>query len=543
MQRRRPYPAHVSAPAIRRTAHRAVALVCIGLLALLSGCGKDADSPDAQLLRLSQRNEPATLDPQLATLPDEYFVLRALSEGLLVPNPAGGQPLAGVAETWSVTDGGRRYTFKLRATARWSNGEPVTAQDFIATFRRALTPTLGAPEARSFFVIRHAADFYRGKLSDFSSVGLSAPDPQTLVIDLEQPTPHLPALAASGPWLPIHPRTLERFGGLTARDALWARPGHFVGNGPFILREWRANQHLLVTPNPHYHAAARVHVAGIRFQIYDHGDTEERAFRAGLVDVTMAVPFTKLDNYEPPIRQRQLLHETRYFALNTTRPPLDDARVRRALALAIDRTSLVENVLRGGHQVALSFIPPGLGGYQGEARLQPDAATARALLAEAGFPNGKGFPRLELTTWVNTPVLEAVQQMWRRELGIETAIVQREGKVHMAALRSADFDVAFTPAIPGYDDVAALFEEFIDDAGNYGRWQNSAFDALVREAGHTFNRDRRTTLYHQAEAILLEDAALVPLYFNAQNFLIAPRVHGWQTDALWNRFYLDVSLE
>jgi len=531
----KPRPLYSSAPFL--------ALLVAWLALLLTSCEKRGGAADTSLLRISQRNEPATLDPHLATLPDEYFIIRALSEGLLQPNPKGGTPRAATAESWEVSEGGRRYTFKLRRDARWSNGDPVTADDFVYSIRRALTPELGAPEAKLFFVIRNAAAFYRGDAQDFSTVGVRATDSHTLVLELEHPTPHLPALVASGPWIPVHRPTIERFGGLAARSGMWTRPGNYVGNGPFVLREWRANQHLRVEPNPHYHSASRVRVQGIRFQVYDSGDTEERAFRAGQVDITMAVPFTKVENYEPPVLRRQLLHETRYFALNTTRPPLDDPRVRRALSLSIDRAALVDNVLRGGHQLALSFIPPGLGGFQPGSRITPDHAKARALLGEAGFPNGKGFPRLELTTWVNSPVLEAVQQMWQRELGIETAIVQREGKVHMAALHAGDFDIAFTPAIPDYDDVAALFEEFTSDAGNYGRWTNAEFDRLILEASRTIDTERRMTLYRKAESLLLRDAAVVPLYFNVQNFLVSPRVRDWQQDALWNRFYLDVFLE
>jgi oligopeptide transport system substrate-binding protein len=257
------------------------------------------------------------------------------------------------------------------------------------------------------------------------------------------------------------------------------------------------------------------------------------------------VPFTKLGSYANPILRRQPLHETRYFALNTTRPPLDDPRVRRALSLALDRGALVSGVLRGGQQPALSFVPPGLGGYTGEPRLREDAGEARRLLAEAGFPGGSGFPRLELSAWgINPVTLEAVQQMWRRELGVETAIVQREGKVHMAAVLAGDFAIAFLPAIPDFDDASALFNEWLAGAtGNFSRWRNDRFDRLVREAGRTTDTPRRNALYREAEEILLAELPVLPLYFNSQDYLLAPRVRGWRQDALWNRFYLDVTLQ
>lgn len=556
-------------------------LCALALCVTWAGCRRDAPASAAQPLRISQRNEPATLDPHLATLPDEFFLIRALTEGLVVPNPAGGTPLPGVAERWETSVDGLTWTFHLRADARWSNGDSVTAADFVYSFRRALTPALGAPKAQLFFVLKNAAAFYRGQISEPTKLGVAAPDARTVVLTLEQPTPHLLALAASGPWLPVHPVTVEKSGGATSRGAPWTEPGRYVGNGPFILAEWRKAQHLLVTRNPLYHSADRIKLTSVRYQIYDSGDTEERAFRADQVDITMAVPFTKLDNYAAPTLRRQPLHETRYFALNTTRPPLNDARVRRALALALDRDAIVRNVLRGAQRPALSFIPPGLGGYQPreitrglratDTPSQPSAVApvsdrrdasqrlalrdpfsststtaedARALLAAAGFPGGKGFPKLELAAWnVNPAILEAAQQMWRRELGIETSIVQREGKVHMAAVIAGDFAIALMPAIPDYDDASALFDELTTGApGNFPRWSDARYDELARDARRETDATRRTELYRAAEQRLLDQLPVVPFYFNAQDYLVAPPVSGWRQDALWNRFYEDVTV-
>jgi oligopeptide transport system substrate-binding protein len=269
----------------------------------------------------------------------------------------------------------------------------------------------------------------------------------------------------------------------------------------------------------------------------------------------MSVPVSKLTTFTPPVLCRQPLAETRYLALNVQRAPLNDPRVRRALSLALDRQALVVSVLKGGQRPAPTFIPPGLGGYHpaGEsagaadgAPLVNDAdppARARRLLAEAGFPGGRGFPRLEISTWTNTTVLEAVQQMWRRELGIETTIVLREAKVHAAALRSGDYAIGFVPAIPDYGDAAALFDDLTTGAsGNYPHWSNARYDSLVAEADRTMSRPQRLGLHQKAEQILLEDLPVVPLYFNAQNYLLAPRVRNWREDRLWNRFYLDLFL-
>ncbi len=468
----------------------------------LPACSKRTATPTSQTLRLSQRNEPATLDPQLATLPDEFFIIRALSEGLVTPNPDGGTPLPAVAERWETSADGLTWTFHLRANARWSNGDPVTAGDFVFSIQRALNPATAAPKAQLFAAVQDA----------------HASDQRTLVVSLRQSTPDFLALAASGPWIPVHP---------TAK----------VGNGPFALTEWKPNQHIIVRKNPRYWDAAAVKLDAIHFLAFDNGDTEDRAFRAGQLDVTMGVPASKLDTYRiatPAVLHTVPLHETRYLALNTIKAPLNDARVRRALSLTLDRKILTDKVLKGGQQPAFTFVPPGLGGYAPAASLTENVDEARRLLTEAGFSGGKNFPKLELSTWgASITILEAVQQRWRDELGIEVALVQREARTHLAALATGDYDIGFVTAIPDYDSPADLLTRFTaGNASNYPHWSNAEFDRLVAAGKWT-----------EAEAILLGDIPVIPLYFNAKNFLLRPAVHGWREDALWTRYYKNVSLD
>jgi oligopeptide transport system substrate-binding protein len=482
----------------------------------LSGCVKrEAPADSGQLLRIAQRNEPATLDPQLATLPDEFFIIRALSEGLVTPSPVGGTPLPAAASHWEATDNWQTWTFHMGAGSFWSNGDPVTAQDFIYMIHRAQDPATVAPKAELF-----------------GNVGsVSAPDERTLVIALARPDPDFLALAASGPWIPVHPATVEEFG----RD--WTRPEHFVGNGRFLLTEWLPNQRIVVRKNPRHRNSYTTLLAGIEFLAFDSGDTEERAFRAGQLDVTMAVPVSKLDSYraeEPSMLRTVPLHETRYLVLNTTRAPLNDVRVRRALSLALDRGALVTKVLKAGQLPAFTFVPAGLGRYQPKTHLDENVAEAQHLLAEAGFPGGRGFPKLELSTWlVSTAQIEAIQQMWSDHLGIQVAILQREARTHIAALAAGDYDLGFYTAIPDYDSAADLLERLTTaSANNYPRWRDGDFDRLVA-AGDL----------PQAETRLLDALPVIPLYFNTKNFLLRPTVRGWKEDALWTRYYDDVSLQ
>jgi oligopeptide transport system substrate-binding protein len=532
----------------RWSPNRPVLLLCAGLaLGWAAGCRRQDEAAPAPLLRISQRNEPATLDPQLATLPDEFFIIRALSEGLLTPAPGGGSPQPAVAASWSVSPDGLTYTFELRPEARWSNGDPVTAADFVSSIRRALSPALAAPKAALFFPLKNAAAFHAGRERDPAAIGARALGDHRLELTLAAPAADFPAMVASGPWIPVHRATVEHAGRMDDRGNPWARPDTFVGNGPFTLSAWRPAQEITVVRNPAYRDVAHVALPGIRFLAFDNRDSEERAFRAGQVDVTMDVPFTKLAGYreaQPPVLRTVPLRETRYLALNTTRAPFNDRRVRRALALALDRRALTDKVLQGGQTPAFNFIPAGLGGYQPDETLREDAAEARRLLAEAGFPGGRGFPRLELATWVNTPLLEAVQQMWQRELGIEVALAQREARTHLAGLAAGDYDLALVPAIPDYDGASDLLVQLTTgNPTNYPHWSNAEFDRLVAAAGRTVAAAERNTAYQQAEKVLLGELPLIPLYFNAQNFLLRPAVKNWRTDGLWTRFYPPVALE
>jgi oligopeptide transport system substrate-binding protein len=512
------------------------------------GCARQSTAPARpQVLRVSQRNEPADLDPAKASLPDEFFIIRALGEGLVTPAPGGTQRPA-AAERWEVSADGLTYTFHLRGDARWSNGEPVTAADFVASYRRVLTPATAAPKAALFFGVKNARAYLAGQLADFDAVGLRAADEHTLVVTLEQPMPDFLAYAASGPWIPVNPRVVA------ARGRDWTRPGNFVGNGPFVLAEWQPAQRIVVRKNPLYAGAADVRLDEIDFLAFDNEDAEERAFRAGQVDVTMTVPVSKLAIYarDRPAEVRHApLAETRYLGFNTARPPLNDARVRRALGLAIDREKLVKRVLLGGQEPAGRFLPAQLR-PRNDADLPPAAAfgyaaaEARRLLAEAGFPGGQGFRTLELTAWSRsqTPVLEAIQAMWKSELGIEATLAVREATVHRAALIAGEYDIGFMTAIPDVVDAIDVLKDFTTGApGNYPHWSDAPYDELLANAAKANDISGRNERLHEAESRLGEAAPVAPLYFNTRNWLMSPRVRGWQEDALWTRFYGGIFLQ
>ena len=503
----------------------------------------------SQILRLSQRNEPGDLDPAIATLPDDFAVLRALSEGLLIPG-ANGDPQPGVATRFDVSPDGLTYTFHLRSNARWSNGDALTASHFIASYRRALTPATAAPKANVFYPVKNAREFVTGALTDFSAVGFRAVDARTLVITLALPTPRFPFYVASGPWLPVPTQVVEKHG----RN--WTRQENFVGNGPFILAEWRQDQRIVVKKNPLWHGASGVRLTEIHFVRFDGADSEDRAYRAGQIDATMAVPTSKVELYaqeRPAELRRAPMIETRYFSFNTQRQPLGDERVRRALSFALDRNKIAERVLRGGQRAATRLLPPPihelgnvhatLGLLETEHAHNPEAA--RALLSAAGL-SGKDFPRMELTAWSpsQVPVLEAAQQMWRQELGIDFSIAIREARVHFSALTAGDYDIAFVTAIPDVADAAQLLGDFVSNAPeNYPHWSHRGFDDTFSRALSLSEPKPRAAALLAAEQQLLKSAPVTPVYFNTKIWMMSPRVRGWQEDGLWTRCYQNVYLD
>lgn len=516
--------------------------------AILAGCqpkgGTGATGSGADVLRISQRNEPADLDPALASLPDEFFVIRALSEGLVLPATHGGIPFPGAADHWESSPDGLTWTFHLRPGACWSDGEPVTADDFLYSFRRVLTPATAAPHPEVFFPVKNAEAYYQGRVRDFSEVGFSAPDTSTLVVQLEHDNPLFLSYAAAGAWIPVNARAVERYG------RRWTLPGRYVGNGPYTLGEWIPNQRIVVNKNPLYWNASNIELQQIQFLRFDDGDTEERAFRSGEVDVTMAVPQTKIETYareHPSELFRSPLAETRYLVFNTRHPPLDDPRVRQALALAIDRSRIAADVLLGGQQPAFRVMPAQLRlpddeasalGIGAEER-SPDAAARRAkqLLAEAGFPGGRGFPTFELSGWSSNPALEVIQDMWKRVLGIDVRVANREARVHVAALAAGDYDIGFITLIPQVADPLAVLRTFVSDSpDNYSHWNDFLYDGLV-EAAAIAEGSRRDDLMMAAETRLMILAPISPLYYNEKIWLMRPKVRGWMENEMWTRYY------
>ncbi|HEY4988486.1 MAG TPA: peptide ABC transporter substrate-binding protein, partial [Opitutaceae bacterium] len=512
------------------------ALVAVG--ACLAGCsrGTNVQQGDAgQILHRGIGPDLADLDPHLATQTAYYSVLSALLEGLVAEDAVDLHPVPGVAERWDVSPDGLTYTFYLRADARWSNGEAVTAQDFIDSWRRILTPSLGAANASQLYLIQGAEAFNKGD-GAFSGVGIRAKDSHTLTVALEHAAPWFLSLLASPAWMPVPVATVAKYGGVADRGNSWAVPGRWVGNGPFVLTSWNRGQEIVVTRSPTYWDEGRVRLREIHFHTFDSIDAEERAFRAGQIHVTETIPPDKIDAYRrdsPALLRLDPLLGTYFLRVNVRRPALNDARIRLALAYAIDRAAIAEKVLRGGQVPAYSITPPGLAGYSPELVQQKRLDEAKRLLEEAGHAGGAGLPVFELlynTSETHRLIAEAVQEMWRRDLGIQVHLKNEDVKSMEAARSTGSYELLRSAWIADYADPSAFLDVWRgDSANNFTGWANADYDGLLFAAARTADLAARNTLYGKAEHILLVEAPVIPIYHYVHAFLIQPSVHGWNS--------------
>lgn len=529
-------------------------LLLLALVVLSPGCGRRESNVERgnreQILFLGNGTEPKSLDPHIVTGVTEHNVMAALLEGLVSEDPTDLHPVPGVAARWEISDDGLTYTFHLRATARWSNGDPVTAEDFAYSYRRMLTPELAAEYAYMLYPLRNARAYNTGAISDFTEVGVEVTDERTLILKLGNPTPYFLELLNHFSWWPVHPPTIEKFGGLGQRDTPWTRPGNFVGNGPFLLSAWEINRRILVRKSPTYWDADHVKLAAVEFLPIDSADTEERAFRDGDIHVSSTVPLHRIDYYrrKHPDRIRfDTYLGTYFYRFNVTEPPLSDKRVRKALSMVINREALTQFVLKAGQRPAYHFTPPNTSGYTSQARLGRGADEAKRLMAEAGYPDGHGFPVLELlynTSEAHRVLAEAIQQMWKQALNIDVKLANQEWKVYLDSVKRLDYRIARAAWIGDYNDPNTFLDMWVSNGGNNRTgWVNEEYDRLILEAGRTADSSARVELFDRAEAILMDELPIAPIYFYVRSMLIRPSVQNWCPTILDHHPYKYVFLQ
>jgi oligopeptide transport system substrate-binding protein len=513
------------------------ALLIATLVALLSGCSQD-ESKVAQgnrdgVLYFGNGTEPQTIDPHVLSGSPEANVARSLFEPLVKRNPYDLAMEAAAAKSWEFSEDGQVITFHLNPEARWSNGDPVTAEDFRWSWERALTPKMGFLVAEVFYGIRNAEDFNRGRITDPAELGVQVIDEHTLRVELAFPDPFALINFSYVYTAPVHRATVEAHGEMTDRYSAWTKPDNFVGNGPFTLADWKMQRFLRVERNPYYWDHDNVGLNAIVYRPIESATTEEKMFRSGQLHAASMVPNNKVPGYraqpDSPLVEGPYMGSY-YYLLNNSRPPLDKPQVRRALALAIDRDTLAEAVLKSTVIGSANYVPIGMPDYEHPRVLGFDPPEARRLLAEAGFPNGEGFPSLTLT--YNTSenhrsVAVAVQQMWKKHLNITVNLANQEWKVYLDTLDNRDYQIARMGWI-GDVTPGAFLDRLVTEGGtNRTGFSNAAYDDLIyNKIRPASDKAEIIRLYQEAERILLEEMPLIPIYSYKVKRLTQPSTEG-----------------
>ena len=533
---------------MRRALGLTTAALVFSLVTVLPGCGSK-EAPDG-LIHIGNRSELQDLDPHVVTGVAEWRTLAALYQGLVDLDPESLQPIPGVAASWTVSEDGRVYVFRLRPDAKWSNGDPVTAHDFAYAWQRILSPALGSPYAYLLHCLKNGRPYNEGTLEDFAQVGVAVVDDHTLEVRLEDPTPYFLKLHTHFTWFPVHRATIEAHGSMTDRNTGWTRPENFVSNGAYTLKDWSPDEVMELRPNPYYWNPASVKNEGLRFYPISDEQTEERSYRQGNLHMTYTVPMHKVAEYRQSAPEELQIHPylgLYFYRFNVRKAPLNDLRVRQALSMALDRDVLARDVLKAGEGAAWHFVPPHTGDFTSTARVSFDVDAARALLAEAGFPGGEGFPSLELlynASGAERTIVEAVQRMWQENLGIEVSLANQDYKVYVATMQSGDYDIARSIWIGDVADPINFLELFLGGQGNNRTgWASERYDAAIQGAYAEADHATRNALLQGAESDLLDALPMTPVYFFTQKYLMTPALQGVQFNPLgyfrWQDFRLE----
>ncbi len=479
--------------------------------------------------------EPPSLDPSLGSGTMAAPALSDMVEGLVTRGPSK-HPEPGCAESWTVSSDRLTWTFHLRPGLQWSDGRPLTADDFVYSYRRLLDPATGASNAGLFLAIRNARKIIQRQLPP-DALGVRAPDASTFIVELEFPVPYLLQLLANTQAAPVPKHVIDKLG----RD--WARPGALVSNGPYVLTERVPQSYVKLTKNPRYHAADRVSIDDVYWHPAQDLGAAFRRFRAGEMDVVLNVAPDDLGwvrENQPEALHTGPIHATYLLVLNVSREPLDDVRVRRALSLAIDRDVIANQLLKTGVRPAWSFVSPGIGGYPGRVAAEegvPAAkriAEARRLLDEAGFgpENPLTLPLVYDTQEENRKIMIAIATMWQ-VIGVKAEISNVEFRAALGALRTRNYAVARSSTFSLYDDPNAFLQQYGSQSpSNWAGWRSSAYDQLLEQANAATDAGDRTRLLLEAEEIIAAEVPLIPIYYYQGKVLVAPRVKGWWDGAI-----------
>src|SRR5215471_2067592 len=519
--------------------------LCGAALIALSACGDGSNSKSASagasngasgsevVLRRGNAAEPASLDPHFSIGTWEDNIISDLIVGLTTADAAG-KAIPGAATSWETSPDGKTWTFHLR-DLQWSDGKPVTANDFVYAWRRILDPKTAAPYASILYGFKNAQQIASGKMKP-EELGARAVDDKTIELQLENPAPYLPELLMHTTALPVPREIVEAKG----RD--WTKPGSFIGNGPYTLSDWVPNDHITLIKNPKFYDAANVKVDRVIYYAIADPDAGLKRFRAGELDTQDGIPTSQIDFVESSMKE--MFHKDPFLAngwlvFNMARKPFDDIRVREALNLAYDRETMANKIVRIGQPPAYSILPPGIANYPGGVEFSfkdtpyPERVKqAEQLMQQAGYGPNKRLKTTMLTGPSNDAkrIAAAVQEIWRT-VYVDADIVQLDAQVYNSNLATGNFDIAGYAWVADYNDPRNfLFLLLSNNELNYGHYKSPEFDALIKESDQEQDLIKRGEILAKAEGIALKDVPWIPTRFQVTLNLVQPYVKGWVTN-------------
>lgn len=478
-----------------------------------------AKSAPQQVLKINARAEPTSLDPALVDERTAGDMANQLFEGLVRVNK-NNEVVPGVAEKWDISSDNTVYTFYIRKDAKWSNGDQVTAEDFAYSWERALRPETAAPLSDNLSFIKNGSKYLKGEIKDPKQLGIKVKDPLTLEITLERPTPFFLRLTSFFSVLPVNKKVDQS-------NPKWAgEASTFVSNGPFMLKDWKHDQEIVMVPNPNYWAKDVVKLQQLEWKMVNDQNTEYQMFQTGELDV--AYPPTSVTGKLLAEGKAKLAPQARtlYVRYNLTVSPFTNEKIRKAFAYAIDRKTLADKVTQGGEIPATGLIPAGLSSGNGDFRTlagqdlftDNNVEEAKKLLAEGLQElNLTALPKLTFLTNnldIRLKISQALQEMWKRNLGVEVEVKSMEQKAWIQSVRTGDYQFAIYSTGADYDDAFNLFGQYTTgDVYNYSKYSNPEYDKLVEAAFNETDLAKRAQNMVDAEKILIDDMAINPLQY------------------------------
>lgn len=527
----------------------ALALAIVMLAAVITACGSGSSvASDKNSVVATVGPEPETIDPAMNTSADGAIYINHVFEGLTRLDK-NGNTIKGIAKDWKISDDGTKYTFTLRNDAKWSDGQPVTAKDFEYAWKRALAPETASDYATQLYYLKNGEE-YNTKKCDADQVGVKATGDYTLEVELKAPTAYFIDLTNFPTYFPVRKDIIEKNG-----DKWTQSPDTYIGNGPYKVTAWEHNSKIVMEKNDNYWDTKLArNISKIDFVLTDDHpaalsafENGEHNFNDGLIP-TDELPGLIADGKTTPVPELGV----NYVTFNVKKAPLDNVKVRKALGMAIDSKFLIEKVLQGGQKSAPGFVPFGMPGLDPKKDFRTekgaesfwketaDIEGAKKLLAEAGYPDGKGLPELEYSTNandVNNKSAEALQNMWA-QIGVKVKITTMEWKVFLPYRTEKKHTVTRGAWSGDYTDPMTFMDLFITNGpNNDADWSNAEYDKLIKEAQSTNDQKVRMPALHKAEKILMEDAPIVPFAFRNKNSLVDPKLKGVYQSPLGHVFF------